>query len=85
MATVLEKCITEEQRPVVSFLCAKRLSANDIRKEMCPVKFGSVCRVKRFHLGGKRFTDNEKVENKVRKWLRQQSKKISVLRDWMHW
>jgi hypothetical protein len=35
---------------------------------------GSVCNVKRFHLGGKRFTDDEEVETKVWKWLRQQSK-----------
>jgi hypothetical protein len=34
---------------------------------------GSVCRVKRFHLGGKHFADEE-VETEVRKWLRQQSK-----------
>jgi hypothetical protein len=34
---------------------------------------GSVCRVMRFHLGGKRFADDEEVETEVRKWLRQQS------------
>jgi hypothetical protein len=28
---------------------------------------GNVSRVKRFHLGGKRFTDDEKVETEVRK------------------
>jgi hypothetical protein len=33
----------------------------------------SVCRVKRFHIGGKRFADEEEVEKKVWKWLRQQS------------
>jgi hypothetical protein len=32
MATVLEECITEEQRSVVLFLCAKELSAKDIHK-----------------------------------------------------
>jgi hypothetical protein len=37
MATVLEECIIEEQRSVVYFLCAKRLSAKEIPKEMCPV------------------------------------------------
>jgi hypothetical protein len=26
------------------------------------------------HLGGKRFADDEEVETKVQKWLRQQSK-----------
>jgi hypothetical protein len=35
----------------------------------------SVCRVKRFHLGGERFADDdEEVETEVRKWLRRQSK-----------
>jgi hypothetical protein len=28
---------------------------------------GSVCCVKRFHLGGKRFGDDEEVESEVRK------------------
>jgi hypothetical protein len=35
---------------------------------------GSVCRVKRFNLGGKYFTDDEEFETEVRKWLRQKSK-----------
>jgi hypothetical protein len=35
---------------------------------------GSVRRVKRFNLGGKRFSDDEEVETEVRKWLTQQSK-----------
>jgi hypothetical protein len=35
---------------------------------------GSVCRVKRFHLCGKRFADDEEIETEVLKWLRQQSK-----------
>jgi hypothetical protein len=35
---------------------------------------GTVCHVKRFSLGGKRFADDEEVETQVRKWLRQQSK-----------
>jgi hypothetical protein len=37
-------------------------------------KVGSVCRVKRFSLGGKRFADDEGIETEVRKWLRQKSK-----------
>jgi hypothetical protein len=36
---------------------------------------GSVCRVKRFQLGGKYFADEE-VETEVLKWLRQQSKDV---------
>jgi hypothetical protein len=35
---------------------------------------GSVCCIKWFHLGGKRFADVEEVETRVWKWLRQQSK-----------
>jgi hypothetical protein len=35
---------------------------------------GSICRVKWFSLGGKRFADDEEVETEVLKWLRQQSK-----------
>jgi hypothetical protein len=35
---------------------------------------GSVCRIKRFHLGGRGFADDEDVETEVRNWLRQQSK-----------
>jgi hypothetical protein len=31
-----------------------------------------MCRVKWFHLGAKRFADNEEVEMEVRKWLKQQ-------------
>jgi hypothetical protein len=34
---------------------------------------GSVRRVKRFHLGGKLFADDEEVETGLQKWLRQQS------------
>jgi hypothetical protein len=32
MATVLEECITEEQRSVVRFMWAKGLNVKDIRK-----------------------------------------------------
>jgi hypothetical protein len=35
---------------------------------------GSVCRVKRFSLGGRLIADDEEAETEVRKWLRQQSK-----------
>jgi hypothetical protein len=55
-------------------LWAKGLDAKDINKEMSPVYGGSVCCVKRFPLGGKRFADDEEVETEVRKWLRQQPK-----------
>jgi hypothetical protein len=35
---------------------------------------GSVCRVKRFSLGDKLFSDDEEFEAEVQKWLRQQTK-----------
>jgi hypothetical protein len=37
---------------------------------------GSVCRVKQFSLGGKRFVVDEEVKTEVQKWLRQQSKDL---------
>jgi hypothetical protein len=37
MVTVLEEYSTEEQRPVVCFLCAEELNAKDINKKMLPV------------------------------------------------
>jgi hypothetical protein len=42
MATVIEECITEEQRSVVRFLWAKGFNANDIYKEIFPV-YGGKC------------------------------------------
>jgi hypothetical protein len=42
MATVLEECITEEQRAVVRFSWAKGLPEKDIYKEMFPV-YGEKC------------------------------------------
>jgi hypothetical protein len=54
MATVLG-CNAEKQRPVVRFLRANGLSANDIHNEMFPVYDGSVCRVKRFTNGWQKF------------------------------
>jgi hypothetical protein len=42
MATVLEVCITEEQRSLLRLLCAEGLNAKDIHKEMFPV-YGEKC------------------------------------------
>jgi hypothetical protein len=42
MATVLQECITEEQRSIVRFLWAKGHNAKDINKEMFPV-YGGKC------------------------------------------
>jgi hypothetical protein len=49
MATVLEVCTTEEQRPVVHFLCAKGLNTKDIHKEMFPVQGGKSLSRKSIH------------------------------------
>jgi hypothetical protein len=37
-------------------------------------KVGSVCRLKRYNLDGKSFSDDEEVETEVRKWPKQRSK-----------
>jgi hypothetical protein len=74
MATVAEECTTEEQKSVTRFLWAKCLNASDFYNEIFPLYVGSVCRMKRFRLPGKRFSDDEEVETEVPKWLRQQSK-----------
>jgi hypothetical protein len=39
---------------------------------------GSVCRIMRFHIGGKLFADHEDVEMEVRKWLGQQLKDFHI-------
>jgi hypothetical protein len=41
-ATVLEKCITEEQRSVLCFYGQKKINANHIQKEIFPV-YGGKC------------------------------------------
>jgi hypothetical protein len=72
--TVLEVCTTEEQHSVVRFLWAKDSMQRMFMKKCFLFTVGSVCRVKRFSLSGKRFADDEEVKTEVRKWLRQQSK-----------
>jgi hypothetical protein len=74
MATVLEVSTTEMQRSVVRF-CGPKDSMQEIVIKKCLLfKVRSACRGKRFHLGGKRFADDEEVETEVLKWLRQQSR-----------
>jgi hypothetical protein len=66
MATVLEECTT-----VVHFLGEKGLIAKHIyKKRNFLLKVGSVCHIKRFTSGSRRFLKDEEV----RKWVRQQSK-----------
>jgi hypothetical protein len=42
-----------------ALLWAKGLNVENIHKEIVPVYVGKFCPVKRFHLGGKRFADDE--------------------------
>jgi hypothetical protein len=61
-------------------LWAKRLNARNIHKEMFPV-YGGTCLSRKavrnlVEKRGKRFADDEEVEMEVRKWLRQQSKRL---------
>jgi hypothetical protein len=85
LATVLERCATEEQRFIVGvFLWAKGLNAKDIHKELFPV-YGRKCFSRKavhnwVKKRGKCFPDDEEVETKVRKWLTQQSKDALVKR-----
>jgi hypothetical protein len=76
MTTVLEECTTEEQRSVVRFFFGtKGLNAKDIHKEMVPVYGGKCLSRKAVH----NWVDKRSktfVETEVRKWLRQQSKRL---------
>jgi hypothetical protein len=73
MVAVLE-CNTEDQRSLERFWAKDSVMQGIFMKKCFLFMLGSVCRVKRFHLGGKLFADNEEVESEVRKWLRQLSK-----------
>jgi hypothetical protein len=82
MATVLEECITEEQRSVVRFLWAKGLNANNIHKEMFPVYGGRCLSRKAVHNWVEKFSQGRSNvaddEMEVQNWLRQQSKDFYV-------
>jgi hypothetical protein len=67
MATVLEECSTEERRSVVRFYGQKDSVKRIFIKKCFLFMSGSVLCVKRFHLGGKHFADDEEVETEVRK------------------
>jgi hypothetical protein len=73
MANLLVGYTTKEQLSVVRF-CGQKDSMQRIFIKKCFLFIvGSVCRMKRFTTGGKRFGDGEEVETEVRKRLRQQS------------
>jgi hypothetical protein len=76
MATMLEECSAEEQRSVVWF-CGQNNSMQRLFMKKCsPFTVGSVCCLNWFSLGGRYFADGKEVEMEVRKWLRQQSKRL---------
>jgi hypothetical protein len=67
MATVIERCTTEEQRSVLRFsLWAKELMHSMFINKYFLFTVGNICRIKRFTTGWQRFAD-EGVETKVRK------------------
>jgi hypothetical protein len=76
MVTVLDMYTIEEQRSFVSFYGLKNLLQRIFIKKYFLFTVGSVCRIKRFHFGGKSFADDKEVETEARRWLRQQSKDI---------
>jgi hypothetical protein len=85
MATVLEECITEEQRSVVRFLWTKGHNAKDFHKEMFHVYGGKCLSRKAVH----NWVANVSLMTKRLKRRcrngRDSSQKISVLRVSTHW
>jgi hypothetical protein len=78
LAIVLEDCTTEEQHSVVGF-CGQKDSMQRIFIKKCFRTVGSVCQVKWFHLGSKRFADDELVQREAQKWQIQQSEDFCVV------
>jgi hypothetical protein len=67
MATVIEECITEEQRSVMRFLWEKGLSAKDVHKEMFPVYSGKCLSRKAVHNWVEKFSqERSKVTHDAR-------------------
>jgi hypothetical protein len=70
MVTVLGES-TVEEKVILCVSSGEKSSMQRVFMRKFPVYVGKICRVKRFHLGGKRFADDEEVEMEMRKWLRQ--------------
>jgi hypothetical protein len=75
MATVLEQCATDEQRSVVRFLWQNDSMQRIFIKKCFLFTVGSVVH-NWVEKRGKCFADDEEVETDLRKWLRQQSKRL---------
>jgi hypothetical protein len=56
MVTLLEECITEEQRSIVRFLGVRGLDARDIHKEMFPAYGGKCLSRKAIHNWVEKFS-----------------------------
>jgi hypothetical protein len=78
MVTVLGES-TVEEKVVLCVSCGQKNSMQRILIRTLPVYLGKICRVKRFHLGGKCFADDEEVETEARKWLRQLPKEFCAI------
>jgi hypothetical protein len=61
MATEIEGCTTEDQRPVVCFLWTKGLNAKDILKEIFPLYGGKCLSRKAFHNWVERFSQGRSM------------------------
>jgi hypothetical protein len=65
LAAVLKEFTTEEQSCVVRLcvcVCERTQRRRIFIKKRFLLRVGSVCRVMRFHLGGKRFAEDEEIE-----------------------
>jgi hypothetical protein len=62
------------------FSCGQKTQCKGYLDRNVSVTVGSVCRIKRFTAGAKYFADDEEVETEVRKWLRQQSKTLTLVK-----
>jgi hypothetical protein len=65
MMTVLKGCTTVKQRSVVRFFLWTK--GPDAKAKCFLFTVGTVCCVKRFHLGDKHFADDEEFETQARK------------------
>jgi hypothetical protein len=73
MVAVLEELLQKSSVMLCGFCGQKDSVQRIVINKYFLIMLGSVCRVKRFDLGGKRFADDE-VETEMWKCLRQKSK-----------
>jgi hypothetical protein len=66
MATVLEKCTTEEKLSVLRFLLTEEFNANGIHKDMFPA-YGEKCRLKRFTTGSRNYLKDVRKSQMIKR------------------